>query len=55
MSIVVSDMKIVGGKSPVCECDNTESRFVQDHGCCEYCHYGLDELDLQEDDIVVYK
>jgi hypothetical protein len=22
-----------------CACDNEESKFYQDHGCCEYCFY----------------
>lgn len=22
-----------------CECHDTESKFFQDHGCCQYCHF----------------
>ena len=23
----------------LCDCDNTQTRFYQDHGCCEHCFY----------------
>lgn len=25
----------------MCECDNEDSRFYQDHGCCEACFYDV--------------
>lgn len=25
-----------------CDCDNEDSQFVRDHGCCEYCYFFID-------------
>lgn len=31
-------MRVKNNES-MCGCDNEESKFYQDHGCCEYCYY----------------